>query len=56
MRRTHLASDLGIGKALAEYLRGYMIETQSIVSEFPQVVVENLFVQISEEMNSSTLM
>jgi hypothetical protein len=50
MRRTNLASDLGIGEVLSDYMRGNVLETKSIVSQFPQVEAEHLLIQIPEEM------
>src|SRR5208282_2516435 len=50
MRRTHLASHFGIGEALSDYVRGNVLETKSIVSQFPQVEAEHLLIQIPEEV------
>jgi hypothetical protein len=50
MRRTHLTSHFDVGEALPDYVRGNMLETKSIVSQFPQVVAEHLFVQITKQV------
>ena len=50
MRRTHLASHFGIGEALSDYVRGNVLETKSIVSQFPQVEAEHLLIQIPKEV------
>ncbi len=50
MRRTHLASHFGIGEALSDYVRGNVLESKSIVSQFPQVEAEHLLIQVPEEV------
>lgn len=50
MRRTHLASDFGIGEALSDYVRGNVLETKSIVSQFPEVEAEHLLIQVAEKV------
>ena len=49
-RRTDLASYFRIGQALSDDVRGNVLETKSIVSQFPKVIPENLLIQIPEEM------
>jgi hypothetical protein len=47
---THFASDFGISESLSDDVRGNVLETKSIVSQFPKIVPEHLFVQIPEQM------
>ena len=50
MRWIPFSSDFRVSQALPKDVRGNVLESQTIMREFPKVVPENLFVQIPEEM------